>query len=57
MYGRISGRHLSEHIIRQEERILQRRGLSHNIQQAVIGNDNQGVHISPERFNAVRGLQ
>ena len=50
-------RYLSEHIVCQEEGILKRCRLSNNIQQPVVGDNNQGVHIPSERLNAVRGLR
>mmetsp|Transcript_1984 Transcript_1984/g.4083 ORF Transcript_1984/g.4083 Transcript_1984/m.4083 type:complete len:260 (+) Transcript_1984:1123-1902(+) len=44
---------LSQDIIGEQEGILERRRLSNNIQQAVIWNHNQCVHILPQRFNSI----
>lgn len=49
--------HLAQHIVSQQEGILQRSGLPHNIQQTVIGNYNQSVHVLAQRLNPVGSLE
>ena len=47
------GTDLSEHIICQEKSILEGSRLPDDVQQSVIRNDDEGVHISSERLDAI----
>lgn len=49
--------HLAQHVVSQQEGVLQGGGLAHHVQQPVVGDDNQGVHILAQRLDAVGGLR
>ena len=51
------GAHLAQHVVGEQECVLQGGGLAHHIQQAVVGDDDQGVDVLAQRLNAIGGLQ
>jgi hypothetical protein len=47
---------LAQHVVREAEGLLQRRALARDLQQLVVGDDDDGVDRAAQRLDALDGL-